>query len=455
MTAALSFAALLPRLLLGFCLIRLIWRAEEPKRLALHIFLAAGVGFGASSLLSFYWIWLGFPIAVYAVLESAAALLLAAWCFRTRRISLRGALSFRPALQRANIFWSVFLMTAGLVFIINLTLVSLRYPHGRMDAWTNWNVVARFIYRGGDAWQNTFLRQLDHPDYPLFMATSHAVTWALAQKASTWGPIAFHFAFSISAAGLLFALVHALRDDKQAALAALVFMSQPSTAAIGMSQYADFPLAYMILAAVGLALLYHKTGETAPAVIAGFLAGVAAWTKNEGMVAAIGCTLVWASSALLQSDRAALWKYALGLAPPVTTVALFKAFLAPANDLAAGSRGIFERIMDAERYVIILNDAAVKLWEVGGGPVSVVALAALYALIVGKTRLRLSGLWIPAVVISIQLLAYFFIYLVTPHDLQWHLKTSFNRLYYHIFPLALFWLFLWLKSPQELPQKER
>jgi hypothetical protein len=57
-------------------------------------------------------------------------------------------------------------------------------------------------------------------------------------------------------------------------------------------------------------------------------------------------------------------------------------------------------------------------------------------------------------VIGFQLAVYFGIYLLTPLDLDYHLRTSLDRLYMHVLPLALLGIFLWLKSPQELLSKE-
>jgi hypothetical protein len=55
--------------------------------------------------------------------------------------------------------------------------------------------------------------------------------------------------------------------------------------------------------------------------------------------------------------------------------------------------------------------------------------------------------------VSIQLVIYFGVYVVTPYDLVWHLRTSLNRLYTHVFPLCVLCLFAWLAAPEELAGK--
>jgi hypothetical protein len=140
----------------------------------------------------------------------------------------------------------------------------------------------------------------------------------------------------------------------------------------------------------------------------------------------------------------------IGLALPLAVVILFKIFLAPPNDLARGSENVLQKIVDFQRYALILKEAALTLWNIGGGPLNLIGVLALYGILVGGSGSRAPGLWMIGLVILFQLAAYFAIYLVTPHDLEWHLKTSFNRLILHILPLALLLFFLWVKPPPEV-----
>jgi hypothetical protein len=52
-----------------------------------------------------------------------------------------------------------------------------------------------------------------------------------------------------------------------------------------------------------------------------------------------------------------------------------------------------------------------------------------------------------------QLLIYLLVYVVTPHDLQWHMNYSMSRLLIHIFPLALFAFFLIVRTPETVINK--
>lgn len=449
MTLLLSVAALLPRLLLGFCIVHFLWSAVDGKSFLVKIFLSAGIGFGLSSLFSFLWIWAGLPLSNYAILESLIAIALAVIVFFYNR----PLFTFKNTSYKTNTIWALLLAFGVFLFAVNFLLLARQHPHGLSDAWINWNVVARFISLGGANWQNTFLRQFDHPDYPLYLAMTNATTWSLIREPSAWGPVAFHFVNTFFTAGLLFSFVNRFRDFKQAALATLIFISLPFTIGQGMRQYADMLLAQIILAAGGLMLLYFQTKDGRIALLSGLFIGLAGWAKNEGLVAGIGFTAVWALITI-RVDRKAFRDYVFGLAFPLLVVLLFKLFLAPSNDLLSGQRDIFDKLLEIERYTTILKQAFITLWNLGEAPLSLFGIIILTALILGRSLQHIPGLWMLPAIIGIQLAAYFGTYLITPQDLPWHLSTSLDRLYIHVFPLALCWFFLWLRSPEELSSKE-
>ena len=105
MTLFLSFVALLPRLLLGFCIVHFIWGAMDGKSLFVKVFLSAGIGFGISSLFGFLWIWLGLPLTVYVILESAVAVALTGWIFYKNRTEFH----IPKMTDKTNFIWGLIL----------------------------------------------------------------------------------------------------------------------------------------------------------------------------------------------------------------------------------------------------------------------------------------------------------------------------------------------------------
>lgn len=448
----LSFLVLLPRALLGFVFVHWIWRSVQARDLLIKACLAGPLGIGLSSLFSFPWVWAGLRLGFYVALESAAAILLFLFLIWKERDVWSGVLRARPRLElnRPALIWIGLLVLAFGLFAVESWIQSAEFPHGGWDAWNHWNVVSRFVYRGGEHWTGTFLRTGDHPDYPLLVPMANAVSWALLARDTIRAPLALSFFFTLCLSGLLFGLIYKLRDARQGMLAAIVLLAHSYMAIWAMAQYVDMDLAFYFLASAGLMVLYiARGGERSLPVLAGFASGLAAWTKNEGLSFSLLGLLVW-SVFLWREDRAAIRNYLLGLAFPLLVVGSFKAFLAPQNDVVTAGRDLFVLIGDVTRYQTIFIVGAATFRSMDGSPLVILAGLLVYALLTGKSRNATAGL-LPAWLILLgQLAVYFGILLITPYTPEWHVRSSIGRLYLHVAPILLLAVFLWLKSPDEL-----
>lgn len=447
----LASLALFPRLLLGFFISHWIWPSRRPSDLLIKLALALPLGAGISSLLSFMWIWGGLDLHWYAWTEAISVSVVGMVIIWHNRHEVQTTLQdLSIVLRKISLTWSLLLLLSILLFSAFFWGNSSDNPHGRWDAWSNWNVVARFVYRGGADWQGTFLRIYDHPDYPFLLTMTNSTTWELLQKDTTRGPIILAFIFGLSTIGLMFSLVGALRGQKQASFAAILLATQPIVAYHGMALYADLPEACYFLAAVGLFSLFLMRRDPPIAILAGLMAGLGAWTKNEGLSFIIICLILWAGLVLFSKNKTGFKEFVFGLALPSLVLILFKLFLAPGNDLLTTQRDLLTRITDLQRYDKILEYGVNMFWTFGSQPVSIAAALIIYSILVGKTKFSVEGSIITALAALGQLLVYFLIYLTTPHDLNWHLSTSLSRLYLHLFPLTLLAVFLWVKTPDEL-----
>jgi hypothetical protein len=96
----------------------------------------------------------------------------------------------------------------------------------------------------------------------------------------------------------------------------------------------------------------------------------------------------------------------------------------------------------------ILTHLISELLHLGNWPISIIAVLLVYGWIMG---IRNSGslpekvLW---VIPLSQFTIYMLIYVITPHDLEWHLNYSMSRLLIHLFPLALLSFFLFVNTPE-------
>jgi hypothetical protein len=447
----LAALALAPRFLLGFLLVDLMWQGQSRRRM-LQLALAAPLGIGISSLVSFVWIWLGLGLQLYVRIETAATLLVFALWTWNRRLSIGPAWAqLKHSWPPRGVGWWACLAAAAIIFAAQFWIVALQNPHGSWDAWVHWNVVSRFVYRGGENWQGTFMRVYDDPGYPFLLAMSNATTWQLLQSDTTRGPMVLAFLSTVALASLLFGLVREFRGLAQACLAAVVLLTQDLLVQNGIAQYADVLAACYFLGSAGMLLLHLRSRNASLAVLAGLTAGLGVWTKHEGMAFAATGVVVWAWLSWRERSLA-IWNYVFGAAAPLTVFVLFKVLLAPHNDPVSTLPSMLFALSNPARYPVVLQQVGMAFWRDTAGSGGLLIALAVYGFIIGRTGQRIAGRASLAFLFASQAAAYLLIYAGTPHSYGQAamIPTSIGRLYVQILPMLLAAVFLWLKSPDEL-----
>lgn len=342
---------------------------------------------------------------------------------------------------------------ASLAAAVSFLANTFDAPHGRWDAWATWNVRARWLATAGTAWRESVLQPAVHGDYPWLVPATVARLWVYAGETPIAVPAALAFAYTVALVALLYAGLAALRDRTQGLVAALCLLGTPLFLRLAPWQYADLPLAFQLLAVLTLLALYDRDPpQRRPLLLwAGVAAGLAAWTKNEGVmlvaviVAVRGGLALWRRS---RDARAAAW-FTGGLLLPGAAVLYFKLALAPPISLyREGLAVMLQRALDPERWATILR---LGTSEQARGTLPVVIGIALYALLLGRTRddgARTQG-WRIAAVLVLAAAAYFLTYLTARSPLEWLVPHSADRLTFHLWPSALLALSLSVASPVE------
>jgi hypothetical protein len=450
-----------------------LWLRPEPRGRAdalLGLSIAIPLGLGLASLGFFVWfILLGLPPGILLGAEIA----LGAPLIVTGARAGRGSQP-TPRPQRGR--WSALDTLLGAGCLVGIALAaygflcrSIREPHGLWDAWAIWNLKARFLFRGGDHWQEALspLLSWSHPDYPLMIPGLIARGWTFSGQETTAIPVATGFLFTLATVGILTAALWRLRGRSQGFLAGLVLIGTPFFVAHGAAQYAEIPLAAFMVASLALLHLGEDATQRAGGLhcLAGLLAGMAAWTKNEGLLfvlalaAAQAITMVWMGSG--SRDWRRLAAFCAGALPVMLLVVGFKGLLAPASDLWAGQglAATLGRLADPSRYLQVARAFAKVFLDREKWNLFPVVLP-FYALLVGA-QIGMSGNagqeakdteGRPGVARTWGTLAlttggFFLVYLVTPRDLAWHLRTSADRVFLQLWPGLLLATFLSIGSP--------
>lgn len=456
MTSFWYLLALALSLTQGHFFLRCVWPGDlrAPALRLLHASLTVGAGLGLSSGTYFGWRLLGQRGSWGLwVADGLLALILAVIA---RRVARRPALPApQPPSERHRLGWLVDVaFGAGLVASAGSFIAgAIANPHGQWDAWAIWNLRARFLFRGQEHWADAFSPTLawSHPDYPLLVSSSVARFWTYGGGESHAAPALIGFLFAFAALGLLVSAVWTLRGRMQGMLAGVALLASGSFIGHGASQYADVPLAYFFLAAVALTCL--STGMAPRAarpclVVAGTMAGLAAWTKNEGLLFLVAFGAATAALWLTSPEGRATAKthfgaLLAGLMVVIPVLVSFKVTLAPPNDLLSPSGGpsTGSKLLDLERHRLVLSAYWGQFKTFGQGAPGILGALLLLAGI-HRDRATARAVLVPLATLVLLLGGYYGVYLMTPHDLGWHLSTSLDRLVIQVWPLAVLAAFL-------------
>jgi len=442
----LSILVFLPSMLAGVLIVHLLWSERGWKAVWVKIFLGIGLGLGQASLLDFIYMLLfssenGF---LFVQLVLFAGLLTA--------VIVRERKNIRFTFSGIQFTRLQIVLLAGLLIVTILSALSavnvwVREPHGAWDAWMMYNRAARFIYRDQTGWLGSFSRQMDpifHADYPLQLGMDIAWVWQVVGQETQRVPIVLSGLFMLACAGLLGASLNMTKSLGQASIALILLLGSSLIGNEGASQRADLPLAYFFLSTVVLIYLYASSKKPGLLILAGFMAGLAAWTKNEGSLFVLVTLPALFIAFYHQKPWHVLGWYLLGLAFPMIVVLYFKEFLAPPSDvLGNGVIRSIQQALDLSRHIIILESFGADLLSFGGWGIGILPILFAYALIfklAPSSRLRPAYLAISLILI-LQAIGYYGIYLITPYDLQWHIDFSLGRLVFQLYVPFLFLFF--------------
>jgi hypothetical protein len=412
----------------GFCVTN--WLLPRQYRW-LKFALTPGAGAGVCAIIFFCFRRPFFGIE--AVMVVVAVVLL----WRQRQATLTG-INISP---RSLAFLA--LVTPALLVAVQTALIHLyEHPHGDWDGWAIWNWEARLLFRAGAGWRD-FLPSAYHGDYPLLVPATTARFWRYMggeiPEAGAWLGIVLGLC-SIAVLALTLA---ELRSPILGALMGLTLLGTPQYLESSASQYADVPVGFFFLASLALIALYFERSSDPQSLrilsAAGFFAGCAGWTKNEGLLFIVAAAASL-SLPLFRKSGDTLRRLALfgaGLTVPLLVIVTFKLTIHARNDIV--TYGKFQQALMLDRHVMILKYLARYAFSFGHWSWSPYIPVIAFILLIGVHRpiLRSYAWRTVASIVILVALGYYLIYLVTPQNLQWHIERSMDRLLLQLWPSLL------------------
>ena len=373
MTAVLLTVSLVIPIVIGYGLVRAC--VPGGKRLCRHdwlrLFLGIGVGFGVCSGAFFVWLLTyGRVHQLYIVAEIGLALIMA--IIANRRATGCRLCEHSEQYEACRDRRSPLLVFAfGLVLVCALTSFALEsgtHPEGQGDAWAIWNLRARYLFRGGDQWRAGFSPGLfwSHPDYPLLLPGAVARSWIYTGAQVSGAPIGIAALFTFAIVGVLTAGLSSIAGREKGLLAGMLLLGTGSFIKLGAAQYADVPVSSFFLGTITLLLLEDRLPASAM-VLAGIIAALAAWTKNEGLAfLAVLCVIRKLSH---RPVRSIFW----GACWVIVPLAILKLRLAPTNPILGQDwkTVLIQDITNPSRYWLVATGLLYHLAKFGGqGPLN-------------------------------------------------------------------------------------
>jgi hypothetical protein len=363
-----------------------------------------------------------------AVLAAAGAAV-----FFSYRAQVRQPANSRPC-PAPRWLWLAFGIAAGTaaaVFVHD----TCRFPDGGYDAFQTWNLRARFLARAGERFSDAFSPHMEfwsNQDYPWLVPGIVAQGFVLAGERALI-PVAVAALFGALAVLIPMFSLARTRGTGWALLAGIAILTTPCFAVFVAHQESDVPLSVYICGTVAVLLLAQNKDAYSPRLVllAGLLAGLGAWTKNEGILYVLCFT-----AALIIRTRS--WRIAgrfmTGAFPLLALAAYFKIAFAPPNELLRFSTlaGVAARAVDVHRWIelfvlslrriVYFQDFA--LWVVAECVIVAISFRRFSRTITGTAFVLVSA-------------AYALIYVLQPHPLGWLYAHSVERIFIQVWPATV------------------
>ena len=434
---------------IGYLLLDWIFDKNTKPHASLTFFLAFGLGLGTSAALTFLSFILSNQFNRLFIIGIHGAVLLSGLSIKLYRCR-RQKMPFEfPALPD-GIILSVLALT-----LLPLYCYASYYPYGGWDAWSCWNLKARFLYLGGEHWQNMLdpILWRASPHYPLLLPLIHVWIWSFLPAPLELAPAMNSILFTILTAGVLLAGLKSVTGIKTAVAASLLFLTLPFYVILAISQYSDIVLGFYLLASLICLVQARLQKNRSLAVVAGLCAGFLSFTKPEGAIASSLLIALTFFHFLYKEPRPSeavrlIKNFCMAAAIAFIPTIIFQIAYSPGNQTFINGLMSVEKPADFYRFKSIFIYTWAELtsgkWH---GIWGLLCLGIIFS--------RRQGFQRKIIMVPLFLLAYtgiilIYYFLNTYFEITWWIDVTLNRILFSILPLMIFWIFYSLWGKEEL-----
>ena len=428
------FFGILISLAAGFLFIRQLTAGR--LNFILHILLALALGLGIDGTAAFYthillnqpsrWLPIGI-VVLFIIVTSRAA---------KQRSSLFKEIISPLKRLPLNILWG--LLALGLL-AIPLAVSGHYYPLGGWDAWSCWNLKAKFIFLSQENWKDMLAPGLwrSNTNYPILWPLINVWFWDIGGKFDQAVPMFNSIAVALMTAGiLLFSLLELTGNLWVSISAAVLVAALPFNVTLFTSQYSDSLLGLYLLSAFVSLLLGEKYNLPKLKILSMLFLGLMGFTKNEGLIAACVTALgfFWHERSRKKELKPLILTFFCALLPAI----IFMLFMSPKNEAFINGLASTDKPSSLSRLVMILIypwfEFISDKWN------------GLWVLVFGGILLAGKELWQSTLgVIGLSLVFYLAVVMAyyevnTFFEIGWWLSTTLSRILFAIIPTIVFWI---------------
>jgi hypothetical protein len=339
----------------------------------------------------------------------------------------------------------------GLALIIALTIPTFihatLFPYGGWDAWSCWNLKAKFLFAGADAWRNMFdpLLWRSNISYPLLLPLINTWMWCFGSTVAPEVPMAISCLITALTAGiLLFSLKETLQKPWAAFIAPVLIFTCLFNIKLASSQYSDLLVGVLFLAAIVLFSKFIKTKGHGYLILEAISLGLLSFTKTEGMLLAVITAALSAITLIMLAPKEQKQKdlnILLGAcAIAFIPTAAFMIFMAPDSHTFINGLSSWERPANWDRTQAIAFFFGHEMIDMKWNGFWLVCLTGL--ILGGRNAFKKEWLFIPVAIIAYLGAISAFYYVNTFFEVAWWLSTTLNRVLFSLIPAMAYWTFI-------------
>lgn len=437
--------------LIGYFILHILFRKEKKVYWPVFITLAFGLGLGVSAVITllsyviFNQLQSGFLILTHLILLLVLFIQHLIYALKNKTYLIDQKTLF-------NNLAPIFLLS---LISFPLWYQSHFYANGGWDAWTVWNLKAKFLFLGGENWQHMFDPVLWRSSqfYPLLQPLINVWGWIATGEVTHTTTVLTSFFFTFLSMSLLFFALRDYTKSYASIVPALVLLSLPFFNKLSLSQYTDNTVGYYLLAIIYCLIQSKERNSAAFSLIAGIFCGFLSFTKTEGMVAAV--LLIGLGVAFIywknknQNYKKIIIPFLLGALIAFIPTIYFNVVYAPPNQTFINGLVSEMRPVSFYRMKVIFAFYFLELFYWKGNWNGLWIVLCLGVLFSGRRCLNPKIIIFPAFFLCYFSITTFYYYINTYFKIDWWLQVTLHRIIFALLPAVLFWVFYSLWTPKE------